>query len=98
MLVLERGQELHLFEGLPAEWTQPGMVTRMKDVLTEFGPISFVLEVSADGKQAQLKLDVPERIRPAKVVVHLDGWAGRSGTIELPTDGHVERTIKLKKD
>ena len=35
MLVLERGQELHLFEGLPSQWTQPGMVTRIKDVLTE---------------------------------------------------------------
>ena len=50
--------------GTAFEWTQPGMVTRMKDVLTEFGPISFALEISADGKQAKLKLDVPQRIRP----------------------------------
>ncbi len=95
MLVMERGQELHLFEGLPAEWTRPGMVTRMKDVLTEFGPISFVLAVSADGKRAELKLDVPQRIRPAKVVVHLNGWSGRSGTIELPMDRHVDRVIEI---
>ncbi len=97
MLVLERGQELHLFEGLPAEWTQPGMVTRMKDVLTEFGPISFVLAVSTDSKQAELKLDVPQRIRPAKVIVHLDRWSGRSGTIELPTDHHVDRVIEIDR-
>ena len=45
-----------------------------------------------------LKLDVPERIRPAKVVLHLTGWSGGSGTIELPTEGHVERQIELKKD
>jgi hypothetical protein len=97
MLVLERGQELHLFEGLPSEWTQPGMVTRIKDVLTEFGPISLTLEVSADGKQAELKLDVPQRIRPAKVVVHLDRWSGRSGTIDLPTAGQVDRMVEISR-
>jgi hypothetical protein len=97
MLVLERGQELHLFEGLPAQWTQPGMVTRMKDVLTEFGPISFTLETSADGKQATLRLDVPQRVQPAKVVLHLDGWSGHSGTIELPTESRIERTIELNQ-
>ena len=52
MLVIERGNELHLFEGLPAQWMQSGMATRMKGVLTEFGPVSFVLEASADGRQA----------------------------------------------
>ena len=98
MLALERGSELHLFEGLPAQWTQPGMVTRMKNMLTEFGPLSFVLEVSADGKQATLDLVVPEQIHPAKVVVHLNGWSGRSGTIELPTAGHVKRQIEFEKD
>ena len=98
MLVLERGKELHLFEGLPSQWTQPGMVTRMKNMLTEFGPISFTLEVSVNGNQATLDLDVPERIRPAKVVLHLNGWSGRSGTIEFPTTGRVKRQIELKKD
>jgi hypothetical protein len=74
------------------------MAARINGVLTEFGPVSFVLEASADGKQATLKLDVPERIRPAKVVLHLTGWSDGSGTIELPTKGHVERQIELKKD
>ena len=91
-------KELHLVRGASLAWTRPGMVTRMKGVLTEFGPVSFVLEASADGKQAILKLDVPQRIRPAKVVLHLDGWSGSSGTIELPTKGHVERQIELKTD
>ena len=60
--------------------------------------VEFALEVSANGKQATLDLDVPERIRPAKVVLHLNGWSGRSGTMELPTTGHVKRQIELKKD
>jgi len=67
-------------------------------VLTEFGPLSLALDISTDGKQAWLKMDLKQRLQPTKVVLHLDGWSGRSGTIELPTDGHVERTIKLKKD
>ena len=96
MLVLERGKELHLFEGLPAAWTRPGMVTRMKGVLTEFGPLCCVLQVSADGKQALLELGVPERIRPARVVLHMEGWSARSGTIDLPTAGRVRREIELK--
>lgn len=95
MLVLERGTELHLFEGLPPAWTKPGMVTRMKGVLTDFGPISFALKVAADGKKAELKLDVPSRIRPSRVVLHLNGWSGSSGTLDLPVQGHVRREIEL---
>jgi hypothetical protein len=95
ILVLERGRELHLFEGLPPAWTQPGMVTRMNGVLTEFGPISFALEVAANGKKAALKLDVPSRVHPSRVVLHLDGWSGTSGTLDLPAQGHVRREIEL---
>jgi len=95
MLALERGTELHLFEGLPPAWTKPGMVTGMNGVLTEFGPLSFALEVAATGKKAVLKLDVPSRIRPSRVVLHLDGWSGRSGTLDLPAKGHVNREIEL---
>lgn len=97
MLALERGKELHLFEGLPAEWTRPGMVTLMDRVATEFGPISFSLAVAADGKKAKLTLDVPKRTRPEKVVVHLDGWSGRTGTVELPIEGRVEKTIEMSR-
>ena len=57
----------------------------------------LVLAVSTDSKQAELKLDVPQRIRPAKVIVHLDRWLGRSGTIELPTDHHVDRVIEIDR-
>jgi hypothetical protein len=97
MLVLERRRELHLFEGLPREWAQPGMVTRIKDVLTEFGPISLTLAIAADGSRASLTMDLKQRSVPEKVVMHLDGWSGRSGTVELPTDARIERTIELKK-
>ena len=40
LLELDRGDELHLLEGLPREWLRPGMVTRLNGVATPFGPAS----------------------------------------------------------
>jgi hypothetical protein len=94
-LVLERGQELHLFEAFPAKWAAPGAVTSMKDVLTEFGPISFEFKVAKDGKSANLHLSPPKRIPPTKIIWHLDNWSGQKGTLELPVKGSVVRNIKL---
>ncbi len=95
LLVLERGSELHLFEGLPRAWVRPGAVTRTQDVLTEFGPISFELRVSADGSQATLELDPPRRNPPTNLIVHLDGWSGREGSIELAGEEPIEQEIPL---
>ena len=96
LLVLERGSELHLFEGLPLTWAKPGAVTRVDGVLTEFGPISFELRASGDGSKATLKLDPPQRNPASKLVVHLDGWSGREGTIELPSGELIEQDIPLR--
>ncbi len=98
LLVLERGRELHLFEGLPPTWARPGAVTRVENVLTEFGPVTFELRVADDGSQATLNLDPPTRNPAGKIVVHLAGWSGREGTIELPGEGAVKRSIPLGDD
>jgi hypothetical protein len=96
-LILERGAELHLLEGLPAEWARPGMVTRVRNAVTEFGPVSLELRVNADGSQARLTVETAKENAPRKVVVHLDGWSGREGTLELPAGQKVERDIPLAK-
>ena len=75
LLVLERSEELHLLEGLPAAWVRPGMVTRLRDVATEFGPLSLELRVSADGATADLSLDPPRRNPPRRIALHTAGWA-----------------------
>jgi hypothetical protein len=90
LLVLERGSELHLFEGLPAAWLVPGKSVRVQGVLTEFGPLSLELRADESGKRAKLRVEPPRRNPPEKIVLHLAGWSGRSGTQELsvrePTD------------
>ena len=97
LLVLERDGELHLFEGLPPAWVRPGAATRVDGVLTEFGPISFELKVAENGSSAQLSLTPPRRNPPGRIVVHLDGWSGGEGTLELPADGPIERDIPLRQ-
>jgi hypothetical protein len=94
-LVLERGNELHLCEALPAKWVRPGAVTRVKDLLTEFGVLSLELRVSQDGSTADLELRPPKRTPPARILLHLDNWSGQKGTLELPTQAPVRKQIKL---
>ena len=97
LLILERGGELHLLEGMPAAWAKPGAVTRLKDMLTDFGPMSLQVLVAADGKTAQVRVESPTRNRPQRIVLHLGGWAERDpkATLELPTAGTIERDVAL---
>jgi len=38
LLAFDRGTELHLLEGMPAAWLQPGMAIRLNGLGTPFGP------------------------------------------------------------
>jgi hypothetical protein len=94
-LILERGNELHLFEGMPASWARPGAVTRLRDIATEFGPVSLEFHVSKDGASGVLKLTPPRRTPPSRIVLQLDNWSGQTGTLELPLRGSSRTKIKL---
>ncbi|MGD0092914.1 MAG: hypothetical protein ABSE73_23630, partial [Planctomycetota bacterium] len=96
LLVLERGAELHLCEGLPREWARPNMTTRIKGGMTDFGPLSLELRVNAAGSEAHLSLSVGKDNPPQKIVLHLDGWSGREGTMALPVGEKVERDVPLE--
>jgi GH15 family glucan-1,4-alpha-glucosidase len=95
LLVLERGSELHLLEGLPASWVAPGAVTRLADIETAFGPMSLEVAAAADGRSVHIRLTPPSRTPPAKIIMHLGTWAGRQGTLDLPTSGPVDREVPL---
>ncbi|MBI4581387.1 MAG: hypothetical protein HY718_16920 [Planctomycetes bacterium] len=75
LLVFERGDELHLLEGLPPTWLTPGAKTTVEDVLTRFGPFSMMLRVSDDGQTADLEIRPPARRPPARLVLHTRDWA-----------------------
>jgi hypothetical protein len=71
LLAFDRGQELHLFEGLPPEWLRPGMVTRLNGMGTMFGPLTLELKIASDGKSAELKVAPLSNPECRKIVVHL---------------------------
>ena len=75
LLVMERGGEMHLLEGLPASWLRPGAVIEVRDAATEFGPFSMKLSVSDDGGDALLAIKQPPGFPADRLVVHLGEWA-----------------------
>jgi hypothetical protein len=83
LLILERGRELHLFEGLPQAWTRPGGVTELKAVPTAFGDVTLKLEMAADGRLAIITLDPPNRAPAERVVVHLEHFARPAANVSL---------------
>jgi len=70
LLELDRGDELHLLEGLPQAWTHPGMLTKLDRIATPFGPLTMELKISPDGKSANLRVEPLADPSCAKIVVH----------------------------
>jgi hypothetical protein len=56
LLVRERLQNLDLLASIPDTWLRPGSITELKQVFTEFGPVSLRLAISSDGSRAELDL------------------------------------------
>jgi hypothetical protein len=96
MLVLERGTELHLLEGMPREWARAGMATRLNGIQTVFGPVDLEVKVAPDGKTAAVHLKGAARTPPSRVVLHLAGWSGAAGTVDLPAGGEAQRIVEMK--
>jgi hypothetical protein len=92
LLALDRGQELHLFEGMPQEWLQAGMTTRLDGLGTPFGPLTLELKVAPDGRKASLKIAPISDPTCAKIIVHLGGDVRELA----PGKGH-EMTLALSK-
>ena len=86
LLELDRGDELHLLEGLPVEWTKPGMVTKLNGICTPFGKLTMELRIAEDGKSAKLHIGPLSDSSCRKVVVHLSGWASADSHADLELD------------
>jgi len=92
LLALDRGDELHLLEGLPRQWAGPGMVTQLKGIATPFGPLNLRVEADKLGRQLTVSVK-PLAANCAAVVVHLPSGGTRrihpqeGGRIEIPIRG-----------
>jgi hypothetical protein len=69
----------------------------VRDIATEFGPISFEFRVAKDGTSGTLKLTPPQRTPPARIVLHLDHWSGQTGTMDLPVRGQSRTVVNLSR-
>lgn len=93
LLCLERGTELHLLEGLPPGWLNPGAKTELRNVLTRFGPLTMSLHVAQEGKTATLGVTMPERTPPTRVVLHTREWASAVRLNDQPMKAGEDVTL-----
>ncbi len=92
LLELDRGDELHLLEGLPPEWTGPGMITRLNGVETPFGPLEMTLQSDKQGRKATLSVK-PVAANCKAMVVHLPSGETR----QLPPQKGGKITFEVGK-
>jgi hypothetical protein len=95
LLALDRGNEMHLFEGLPPQWARPGMVTQLKKIATPFGPLTCLLRVGDDGSAATLQVEPLSDAACQKIVVHLGRWASTDPQAVLTLDPHQRQQITI---
>lgn len=95
MLAIDRGDELHLFEGLPKEWVKPGMETALTKIATPFGELTFSLKVDESGKSALLEIDKLSDISCKKIIIHKKGWSSSDNSSAIELDPSKAHTIKI---
>jgi predicted alpha-1,2-mannosidase len=97
LLALDRGNELHLLEGLPPKWLLPGMKTSLKDIATPFGKLSFTLQVDESGNSASLNINPLSDPSCKGIFVHLGEWGTSDETnlVKLDAKKGCNLTIEL---
>lgn len=95
LLALDRNKEMHLFEGLPNQWTKPGMVTQLNKVVTPFGPLTCLLRVSDDGTKATLQVEPLSDPACEKIVVHLGHWAAKDSNAVMALDPRKSQKVEI---
>lgn len=93
MLQLDRGDELHLLEGLPQAWAASGATSRLCGVRTPFGPID--LEVTGTEGGVRLRLEFADAHKlPTRIIVHRRSWSGAESPIEVPVAATIDQTVE----
>jgi hypothetical protein len=72
MIALERHDSLELLAGVPSHWLHPDGVIELKNSFTRYGPVTFRLTITGDGKQVHIACDaVDGRRSHGGVILHL---------------------------
>ncbi len=77
LLLREDGDVLQLGEGVPRAWLMPGKHVAVNSAPSEFGPVSYRVEVKADGN-AYVHLTPPTRSALREIRLHLRDYENRS--------------------
>lgn len=89
MLITEHGDELHIVECIPREWTMDERGTTVKDAPTDFGMASFTIQGDTSSNEVGIKLSVAEQQgKPSarNVVIHVRHPSG-SAISRVMVDG-----------
>ncbi len=94
LMILGKGKELDLLEGMPSSWAEPGKVTRLQNISTSFGDVNLTVKVDDDGSMAHVTFDLNAREIPEKIVVHLESfekpiWSIKEGNTYLNPNNNV---------
>lgn len=85
LVALERGDELHLFPGIPPSWVHPGAAIALRGIHTAFGPLTATIDVSA----TEIQIVVEPLERPCRqIVIHTSAWGGTEPQI-FPADRKI---------
>jgi len=95
LIALDRGDELHLFEGLPRGWTGPGMTTRLNGIATPFGALTLELKVAANGKSARLHIDPLSDASCTNILVHTNSWTGKADNQVIRLDPGIKNDLTI---
>lgn len=76
LLVRERGDELDLLAGAPAEWLKPGRRIRLQGLPTWFGSMDLLVRSDANAREVAIELTGPQRNPPRRIRIHT-GALGR---------------------
>jgi hypothetical protein len=99
-LVLERGNELHFFEGLPTEWLFPGMITKLEDIATTHGVVSLELNVTESGEKAMLhiNIDTSYHTPPARIIIDNAAFNKKSEKTIMDFEEEIKVEIRLSEE
>ena len=90
LVAFERGDELHLFHGVPAHWLRDGAVTAVRGAATAFGPLHASLR--REGRDVLVEVAPLQRACTA-LVVHRSAWAPGSEPLRFDATQHVSLRI-----